>query len=368
MADRKYENQIRLVTAALTILCVRLLQQVTPDSWVFWNAFFQLLYFVPIAVAAIHFGWRGGLGAAILSGLFHVSSLSFTPTTQDGTLGYPIVGDLALVINFLFVGIVAGILADRERRQKQVLQQTTQQLSAVYREFQDNFEGMKRAERLYALGQLSAGLAHEVRNPLASIEGAAAILQKEHGTEERRHEFLEIIQKECRRLNRLLTNFLDFAKPRLPQYQAVEVGQVLDSVINLAAHAIGRKAICLRKDLPPNPPILECDPEQLKQVLLNLTINAIQAMPDGGEIVLAAEQQAEKVLIQVRDQGSGISPANLDKTFDPFFTTKENGTGLGLPVAHQIVSQHGGVLSVENNVDKGTTFSVLLPVQHGRGL
>jgi signal transduction histidine kinase len=362
-ADRKYENQIRLVVAGLTILCVRLLQQATPDSWVFWNTFFQHLYFVPIVVAAIYFGWRGGLGAAILSGLCHASSLSFAPGAQGHPISY-----LALAMNFLFAGVVAGILADRERRQKRVLQQTTQQLSAVYREFQDNFEGMKRAERLYALGQLSAGLAHEVRNPLASIEGAAAILQKEPGTEERHHEFLEIIQKECRRLNRLLTNFLDFAKPRLPQYQAIEVGQVLDSVISLAAHAIGRKAIRLLKDLPPNPPILECDPEQLKQVLLNLTINAIQAMPDGGEIVLAAKQQGEKILIQVRDQGSGISPANLDKTFDPFFTTKENGTGLGLPVAHQIVSQHGGVLSVENNVDKGTTFAVLLPLQHGRDL
>lgn len=361
-ADRKYEYRIRLVIPAVTILSIRLLQQITPDHWGFWTTFLQLLYFVPIVVAAIHFGWRGGLGAAILSGLFHVSTLSLTPT-----IGHP-VSHLALVVNFLFAGIVAGILADRERRQKQVLQQTTQQLSAVYREFQDNFEGMKRAERLYALGQLSAGLAHEVRNPLASIEGAAAILQKEPGTEERRHEFLEIIQKECRRLNRLLTNFLDFAKPRLPQYQAIEVGQVLDSVISLAAHAIGRKAIRLRKDLPPNPPILECDPEQLKQVLLNLTINAIQAMPDGGEIVLAAQQQGEKILIQVRDQGSGISPANLDKTFDPFFTTKENGTGLGLPVAYQIVSQHGGVLSVENNIDKGTTFAVLLPLQHGRDL
>ena len=363
-ADRKYENQIRLVIAASHY-------PVCPSSAASHSGFLGVLEHVfsasifcadcccgnPFRVA--RWPWRGHF-------VRFVSCVK--PFVHSRThLGHPI-SDLALVMNFLFAGIVAGILADRERRQKQVLQQTTQQLSAVYREFQDNFEGMKRAERLYALGQLSAGLAHEVRNPLASIEGAAAILQKEPGTEERRHEFLEIIQKECRRLNRLLTNFLDFAKPRLPQYQAVEVGQVLDSVISLAAHAIGRKAIRLRKDLPPNPPILECDPEQLKQVLLNLTINAIQAMPDGGEIVLAAQQQGEKILIQVRDQGSGISPANLDKTFDPFFTTKENGTGLGLPVAHQIVSQHGGVLSVENNVDKGTTFSVLLPLQHGRGL
>jgi two-component system, NtrC family, sensor histidine kinase HydH len=227
---------------------------------------------------------------------------------------------------------------------------------------------MKRSERLYAIGQLSAGLAHEVRNPLASVEGAAAILQKDPGSEERRQEFLEIIQKECRRLNRLLTNFLDFARPRPPHCQAVDVNQVFDSVIGLATHAIGKKAIVLRKDLPLHLPTLECDPEQLKQVILNLTITAIQATSDSGEVTLTAWRQDRKLCIQVRDQGCGVSREQLDKIFDPFFTTKENGTGLGLSVAYQIISQHGGVLTAANNTDRGMTFSVLLPLRHGRVL
>jgi signal transduction histidine kinase len=112
--------------------------------------------------------------------------------------------------------------------------------------------------------------------------------------------------------------------------------------------------------------VLECDPEQLKQVLLNLVINAIQATDGQGEVLLSAGRQDDKALIQVKDQGCGISPGNLDKIFDPFFTTKENGTGLGLSVVHQIVEQHGGVLTAQHNRDGGMTFSLLFPTRPER--
>jgi signal transduction histidine kinase len=120
---------------------------------------------------------------------------------------------------------------------------TDTQLDTVSKELQQSFERMKRSERLSAIGQLSAGLAHEIRNPLASIGGAAAILGKNSESAERRMEFLEIIEKECLRMNRLLTSFLDFARPRLPQYQLAAVGPILESVIGLAAHSVGRQPI-----------------------------------------------------------------------------------------------------------------------------
>ena len=110
------------------------------------------------------------------------------------------------------------------------------------------------------------------------------------------------------------------------------------------------------------------DPEQIKQVLLNLTINSIQAMPEGGEIVLSTRVDDSRVVMEVKDQGPGISPEHLDKIFDPFFTTKDTGTGLGLSVAHQILTQHGGILHVTNNAGRGATFSLILPIQHGRVL
>jgi len=141
---------------------------------------------------------------------------------------------------------------------------------------------------------------------------------------------------------------------------------VLDSVLDLASHATDGTQIVLRKEVCGDLPKLECDPEQLKQVLLNLVINAIQATNGLGEVVLLSARQNDKILIQVKDEGCGVSSENLDKIFDPFFTTKENGSGLGLSVVHQIVEQHGGLVTAENNRGKGMTFSLWFPVRADR--
>src|SRR5439155_19430721 len=169
------------------------------------------------------------------------------------------------------------VLGERERMQRLELERTTARLAEVYRQLQDNFERMKRAERLFAVGQLSAGLAHEIRNPLASIAGAVGLLERNNASELERSECLEIIKKENQRLNRLLASFLDFARPRAPKYHTVDFSTVLDSVTDLATHAVGAKPIVIRKEAEVKLPPLECDPEQLKQVILNLLINAIQA-------------------------------------------------------------------------------------------
>lgn len=220
-----------------------------------------------------------------------------------------------------------------------------------------NFE---RTERLSALGQLSAGLAHEIRNPLASIAGAAAILQRNRNLDAREAKCIEIIAKECRRLDELLTTFLNFARPRPPQLRLVELDSILDIVITLATHGVRDKKSILEKNTPQKLPLVECDPEQLEQVLLNLVINAIEASPPGETVTVSAETIDGKVAIRVVDHGHGVDTANVDRLFDPFFTTKENGTGLGLPVAHQIVAQMGGSLVAESNPDRGMTFSVIL--------
>ena len=357
--------QVAVPVAAIALISA--MYYATQDHLVWMHNILQHLYFAPIAAAAIYFGWKGGLGTAMLAALCYAPHLVMG--LNEGTEPRRYIGGEAMeILDFFLVGLVTGILADRERRQKESLKRTTTQLDAVYKELQQSFERMKRSERLSAIGQLSAGLAHEIRNPLASIGGAAAILRKNSESAERREEFLEIIEKECLRLNRLLTNFLEFARPRLPQYQLADVGPILESVIGLAAHSVGRQPIQLRTDTAPDMPAIKCDPEQIKQVLLNLTINSVQAMPDGGEIVLSTRVDGSRVVIEVKDQGPGINPENLDKIFDPFFTTKDTGTGLGLSVAHQILSQHGGILNAKNNSDRGATFSLFLPIQHGRVL
>jgi two-component system sensor histidine kinase HydH len=360
--NRTATSGIRAASIALAILSISLFHHILPLADLHGHVVFQHLYYLPIVIAALSFGWRGGLTAAVLAGISHAPYIYLTwrvdpDATVDQILEIPL---------FCVAGVLAGILSERERTQRAHLERTTAQLAAVYRELRDSFERMKRVERLSAVGQLSAGLAHEIRNPLASIAGAVGIIERDSGSESKRSECLSIIKRETERLNRLLSSFLDFARPRPPQYQTIDLSGTLDSVIALAAHAVDRKPIILRKEAPANLPALECDPEQLKQVLLNLLINAIQASPNGSDVIVTARHERSKVFIQVKDGGCGIAPENREKIFDPFFTTKESGTGLGLSVAHQIIEQHGGILTAEANPDRGMTFSVVLPLRRER--
>jgi signal transduction histidine kinase len=320
----------------------------TPQDQLLWHGIFQRLYYLPVVYAAITFGWKGGLASALLAGLVYLPHIAMAWTHLE----HYAMEQYAEIAMFLAVGTVTGILADRERR-------TTKRLKEVHLELQNTFEQVKRADRLSAIGQLAAGLAHEIRNPLASIDGAAELLEA-NSTAEVRTETIGIIRKECARLNRLLSGLLDFARPRRPELGEVDVAGVLDRVIDLLSHSSGR-AVRFRSEAQAGLPKLRCDREQLAQVVLNLALNAAQAMPLGGEVVLRAARSNSGLRIEVKDEGEGVPKENLDKIFDPFFTTKPAGTGLGLSVAHQIVTQHGGTVSAEPNPDRGMTFAIELP-------
>ncbi len=360
----------RILVAATGIAIATALHYLTSPSLILWHELFQRLYYLPIVYAAIYFGWRGGLLASAFAALCYIPHILMMwqhPMPEYAMNQY------AEIILFFLVGTVTGILSDRGRKQRQELEAASEQLAKVNRDLgkvnrdlQDSFEHIKRADRLSAIGQLSASLAHEIRNPLASIDGAANLIESPQTPEDTRRGALAIIHKEIQRLNRLLTNLLDFARPRQPEFQAVEPGRLIDSIITLAGHSAEQKGIAIRKEVSPATPAFECDPEQIKQVLLNLAINAVQAMTGPGEILLSARQSDSSVQISVKDQGPGISNEDLDKVFNPFFTTKEAGTGLGLSVVHQIVTQHGGAVSVERNSDCGMTFTILVPLRHRR--
>ena len=205
----------------------------------------------------------------------------------------------AEIIVFFLAGTVTGVLADRGRMQRREIEATSEQLAKVNRELQDSFEQIKRADRLSAIGQLAASLAHEIRNPLAAIDGAANLIESPPTADEIRKGSLAVIHKEIQRLNRLLTNLLDFARPRKPEFQTVEPSRLIDSIINLADHSAEQKGVALRKEVPKSVSPFECDPEQMKQVVLNLAINAVQAMPGPGEVVLSAHQLDSSVVMSV---------------------------------------------------------------------
>lgn len=350
---------ITLVLAGIAVTSAG--HYLTPRDMRLWHGIFQRLYYLPVVYAAIAFGWVGGLAAAALAAVLYIPHILIMWQQHEHHYALE---QYAEIFMFLAVGIVTGVLSDRERKRRSELQVTAQKLSHVYRELQDTFEQVKRADRLSAIGQLAAGLAHEIRNPLASIDGAAEVLDVADDRPELRKETVSIIRKECSRLNRLLTSLLDFARPRHPEWGEVDLAKVLNSVIDLVSHSAG-KGIRFHKEISGPIPSLLGDEEQLTQVMLNLTLNAAQAMPEGGDLWLAARQVEDGITIHVTDQGSGIPEEHLDKIFDPFFTTRDTGTGLGLSVVHQIVTQHGGTVTVTRNQDKGTTFSLFFPQSRG---
>lgn len=309
-------------------------------------------YALPVAFASRHGGWKGGAVTA-------AACAAFLFTTPGLPFSYAAAASAALFC----LGLALGWRADRDLSEKTHYQRLAENLSSFNERAQANMEGMKRAERLSALGQLSAGLAHEIRNPLASISGAAAILQRDQELDSRKGKCVSIIISECRRLDGLLTNFLNFARPRPPCFQNVELQPILENTVALARHAIRNRTVHISLEIRTPIPRVECDPEQLEQVLLNLMLNAIEASMEGGTVTLAALVEGSDVAVKVIDLGHGVAAAHVDRLFDPFFTTKEHGTGLGLPVAHQIVRQMGGSLLAHKNPGQGMTFSVTLPVE-----
>jgi signal transduction histidine kinase len=307
-------------------------------------------------VAGLWFGWRGGVLAALTTSVLYLPGIlafgSLRPAYTPDQYGE--------ALDLFITGSVVGVLANRERRKAVELQRANDRLEQTYRQLHESIEKLRHSERLSAVGQLAANLAHEIRNPLASIEGAADLL-KDSGPEAG-HEFVQIIKKESRRLSKLLTDLLDFARPRSPEYTFVPLSESMHSVAELVQPMAQKARISLREESAADVQPVQCDPAQIKQVILNLVMNAIQTMPEGGEIVLRERREGNRAILEVADQGSGLTAEEIEQLFIPFYTTKKDGTGLGLSIAQQVVLAHAGEISVHENTPKGSVFRVRLPL------
>jgi signal transduction histidine kinase len=240
------------------------------------------------------------------------------------------------------------------------------------------YERMKERDRLAALGQMAAGLAHEIRNPLGSIKGAAQFLQPSSASGQGASpaqagdtkEFLNIIVEEVNRLNKIVSQFLDYARPYRGDQEPLEITDVLKKTLQRLAKEEASHFEIVTAFADRLPPV-RADAEQLLQVFLNLSLNALQAMPQGGRLVIstslrrATRRGAAAAFLEVRfrDSGVGIPPGDLKNLFIPFFTTKDKGTGLGLPISQRIIENHGGTIEVRSQPGEGATFTVLLPVE-----
>jgi len=222
-----------------------------------------------------------------------------------------------------------------------------------------------RSEKLAALGQLAAGIAHEIRNPLTSINILIHSLRERLPSENSQQEDLKVIEEEIHRMNEIVDQFLRFAKPASPLLEKTDVLSIFEETLQLLRPQIEKQRIVVEKEFQALP-MIQMDPEQMKQAMLNLLLNAIQAMPEGGQLTLKGQnsKDGQWIHLSIEDSGMGISPEDIDKLFDPFFSTKEGGIGLGLSITHRIIDQHHGKIEVENAPEKGTIFTVWLPIHY----
>jgi two-component system sensor histidine kinase PilS (NtrC family) len=221
-------------------------------------------------------------------------------------------------------------------------------------------ERVRRSEQLAELGRVAAGLAHELRNPLASMSGSVELLKGGGGLGQEERRLMDIVLREAARLDQLVTRFLEWSRPAPPRREATDLSRLLDETLAVFRNDPGAARVRLEADL--GPAAAACDPDQMRQVFWNLLANAAQAMDGtGGRIRVSCAADADGVRVVVADDGPGIEPSDLPRLFEPFFTTKREGTGLGLATVQRIVDAHGGTIEVESAPGRGAAFTVRLP-------
>ncbi len=357
---------IRIALLGLSILGISLLHYLTPLHLHYLHDIFQRFYYLPIILAALWFGFRGGLFCALAVSVAYAPHILFQ-WGEGLTLGME---KYLEIVMYNVVGSVTGLLAQRERERRLELQRTAEGLEESYRRLQNQSERiiaieeqLRRSEKLSTLGEMAAVLAHEIRNPLGSIRGTAEILRDDYRPGDPKHEFIEIQIKETERLNHVVEDFLRMARQHPLELQDCSIREELETIVTLVSKDAQDRGVTLLLEACPEPVIIRGDGEKLRQAFLNIVINALQATPSGGSVIITCLQTENGYEVRFIDNGSGIEHDVLSKIFEPFFTTKPDGTGLGLAVCRKIIEGHGGNLSVTSETGKGTIVLITLPQQ-----
>ncbi len=305
------------------------------------------LCYIPIVLSAIWFGLRGAITTTTIIAAF---SLIFLLVNRPAN-PHEIIGDYTEIIFFYLVGAVSGIVLDRDRRLRAILEETQRNLN--------------QAERLSIIGQMVASIVHEIKNPLVSISGAVRIMRDKSITEQQKDEYLTVIENETRRLDETVRLLLNYPHPGPTVLTDVDVREPLSAIqrqLSLQANSQGVRISLRGNDIPP----VKGDRDQLYHAFSNIIINALQAMPGGGKVDLNCsyiENPDGRVIVEIADNGPGIKKDILPKLFKPFFSTKSGGTGLGLVIARNIIKDHGGTIEIDSAEGKGTKFTVSLPAK-----
>ena len=353
---------LRMVIIIVLLLLVTALHYLTTTELHSAHDVYRRLYYVPIVLGGVWFTLRGG----ILTGM--AASLLYVPHVLIHWEHHPTIAveQYLEIVLYNVIGGLTGFLAQREMKQKLRYQMTAETLVESYRKLREQAdqiieieEQLRRADRLTALGELSAGMAHEIRNPLGSIRGTAEILREGVAIDDPKSEFADILIREVDRLNRVLEDFLRFARPAPVGHGRFHVNRVVQDVLDLTRQQAARTGVEVRAELDAEIP---GQGEQIKQALLNLVLNALQAMPDGGLLTVSTSVVPHELRILISDTGPGIALENRERIFNPFVTTRDGGTGLGLAITQRIIHGHDGHIVLQSAPGEGASFTVCLPL------
>jgi two-component system sensor histidine kinase HydH len=333
------------------------------------SSYFPILI-LPVLSAAANFGFLGTVLSIAAASGGYLAFISFLPLFNLYVPSEEIPEVALRSLWFPIVGFLTYQLAKANREQTLKAEAAAQQLEEANRNLREAKDEVRRSERLAALGQLTAGLAHELRNPLGTMKSSAELLTRQLSAEnEIAKEMAGYIAAEVDRTNSLITRFLDFARPQHLKLEKGDLSGLLDHVVErFEKEKSGAAAsVSVYKNYSPDVPPVAFDAQLLERALLNLITNAAQASRAGAMVtvktLLVEAGSGPSVEIAVIDRGSGIDPKNLQSIFNPFFTTKSDGVGLGLAIVSKIVDEHGGQIAVESTLGEGTVFRVFLPVR-----
>ncbi len=354
----------------ILVVIISILHYTTPTMNWEYHLILMQSYFIPVLLAAFRFGIRGGLISALLITVFYLPHIMLQ---WGGFVETNMIRFLQILL-FFVIGYMTGFKTEREKEEKEKFQRSASELSANLEKLKRQAEEiglleqqLRQVDRLSVIGELTANLAHEVRNPLGSIRGAAEILRSEAPDALKKSEFFQIIFGETDRLNQVVENYLHYARKQNPRKINFNITDILDNVKMLLGRPFDKNGIALNISAPDGPCYICGDPGQFWQVLTNLLINAQQASEKGMQVDLSVQpcdksEITSAIQVVVQDQGAGLTAEALDKIFQPFYTTKTDGTGLGLPIVKRIAEENNWIIGVESTPGRGTRFSITIPL------
>jgi signal transduction histidine kinase len=343
----------------------------TPGTYDWLHDVLRRLYYIPIIVSAFLFGLRSALLTSVVVSLLylpHAFWLTGPHAHHHGMIHADPTGTANKVLELVLynaVAVVTGLLVEKERRARRDVEQKIVEMQAMEQQ-------LVRAGRLQALGELTAGLAHEIKNPLASLKASSAIIADEIAETSPRRKMVVILQKEIDRLAALLERFLSFARPGSLAMTDIDLSHAVDRAMALVKPQADVRHVALQVEMPSPGRVITGDIDKLTQILLNVLLNAVQFTPEGGVVKVRGGEQSMPhgrfATVAVLDEGPGIAVADRERIFDPFFSTRSDGTGLGLSIASRLMDEHGGYIETRNRDtgadrhDHGAEFLLFFPL------